>query len=396
MTNTIFSTKIHLIEMEKRFKKENSMVAIFFSLLLALSTGTFAATIKIGVVEPLSGGTATFGQENINGLKMALEKINNSTTLKGHKIELIVEDDKSDQIEATNAIRKLINVDKVLIVVGEVTSSNTLAMAPIAQEAKVPLISSAATNEKVTTVGNYISRTCFTDGFQGVVMAKFAYNTLKKRNTLIVVDNTSDYSKGLAKSFETEWLKLGGKLATTDELSYSQKDSDFSTLIRKMIRYKPDVVFLPGYYEEVGKILKQARALGLTVPFLGGDGWDSPKLVEIAGPKGILGNYISSHFAPDDVDPKIQEFVKEYLVRYKVKPGAMAALGYDVIGVIANAISRAKNLTSEELNKALISTQNYPGITGNITLDSNRNSRKSAVVLETTATGFVFNTKVNP
>jgi branched-chain amino acid transport system substrate-binding protein len=358
---------------------------------LLLTTAAFAE-VKIGIVIPTSGSIATFGQENLNGLKLAMKKIEKTSK---QKLTLVIEDDKSEAIEATNAIRKLLNVDKVSVVIGEVTSSNTLAMAPIAQENKVPLFSPAATNVKVTQVGNFVSRACFTDDFQGVVMAKFAVDVLKKKKGLIVIDNSSDYSKGLGSAFKAEFLKLGGKLVTDEELTYVQKDMDFQSLLRKIKRANPDVIFLPGYYQEAGLIIKQARALGINAPFLGGDGWDSPKIFEIAGP-AIKGNYISSHFAPDDQDPKVQAFVKDYIKAYKVQPGAMAALGYDAIGIVADAINRAKSTSAIDINNAIISTKNFPGVTGSITIDENRNSKKAAVVLETTTTGFVFKKKVNP
>jgi branched-chain amino acid transport system substrate-binding protein len=363
-------------------------LALMLSLLLI--GNTFAAEkIKVGAVLPMSGGVATFGQEDANGIKLALSK------MKTKNIELIIEDDKSEAIEATNAIRKLINVVKVAVVIGEVTSSNTLAMGPIAQGAKVPLFSPAATNAKVTMVGNFVSRACFTDDFQGVVMARFAVNDLKKKNAIILIDNSSDYSKGLAKSFSDEFLKLGGKFASKEELTYVQKDMDFQSLLRKIKRATPDVIFLPGYYTEVGLIIKQARALGITAPFLGGDGWDSPDLFKIGGP-AMKGNYISSHFAPDDKDPKVQSFVKDYEKAYKVKPGAMAALGYDSIAIVADAISRAKSTKPADINTALLATKNFSGVTGNISIDENRNAKKAAVVLETTESSFIFKNKVNP
>lgn len=345
--------------------------------------------VKVGAVLPVSGAIATFGQEDVNGIKLALSKMKNKN------IEFILEDDKSEAIEATNAIRKLINVDKVSVVIGEVTSSNTLAMGPIAQEAKIPLLSPAATNAKVTMVGNFISRACFTDDFQGVVMARFAVNDLKKKNAIILIDNSSDYSKGLAKSFSDEFVKLGGKFASKEELTYVQKDMDFQSLLRKIKRANPDVIFLPGYYAEVGLIIKQARSLGITAPFLGGDGWDSPDLFKIGG-NAMKGNYISSHFAPDDKDPKVQSFVKDYEKAYKVKPGAMAALGYDAIGIVADAISRSKSSKPADINAAILATKNYNGVTGSITIDENRNSKKAAVVLETTTNSFIFKNKVNP
>lgn len=352
------------------------------------------ADLKIGAVFPMTGPIATYGQESVNGMRMALEEIN-KTGIKGQKIELMVEDNKGEPVESANSARKLIHVNKVLAVIGSVASSNTLAQAPIAQEAKVPLMTPASTNPKVTQTGDFISRTCFTDDFQGVVMAKFAAENLKAKNAAIIVDNSSDYSKGLAKVFRTEFTRLGGKVIDT-EFSYQQKDTDFRTLLQKMRRVKPDVVFLPGYYAEVGLILKQAREMGISVSFLGGDGWDSPTLQELAGPEGIKNNYISSHFSPDDKDPKVQNFVNEYVKRYKQKPGAMAALGYDAMLVMAHAMTNAKALDHENLKNSINSTKNFTGVTGNITIDGDRNAQKSAVVLETTAAGNVFKQKVNP
>jgi branched-chain amino acid transport system substrate-binding protein len=371
--------------------QKHKILAILVTLIMSLPA-LGAESLKIGVVDPITGATATFGQENKNGLMMAAEKLKKTSK---KKFEIVVEDDKSEAIEATNAIRKLLNVDKVSVVIGEVTSSNTLAMAPIAQENKVPLFSPAATNVKVTQIGNFISRACFTDDFQGVVMAKFALDTLKKKKGLIIIDNSNDYSKGLASAFKAEFLKSGGKLASEENLTYVQKDTDFQSLLRKVKRANPEVIFLPGYYQEVGLIIKQARALGINAPFLGGDGWDSPKLFEIAGP-AIAGNYISSHFAPDDKDPKVQAFVKDYEKMFKTKPGAMAALGYDAIGIVVDAINRAKSTKSEDINAAILATKNYPGVTGSITIDENRNSKKAAVVLETTASDFILKNKVNP
>ncbi|MCO4794684.1 MAG: ABC transporter substrate-binding protein [Bacteriovoracaceae bacterium] len=364
-------------------------------------TTTKAATLSndeivIGAVFPMTGPIATYGQESVNGIKMALDKINKDGKLT-KKIKLIVEDNKGEPVDSSNAVRKLINIDNVHAIIGSVASSNTLAGAPIAQENKVPMMTPASTNEKVTQTGSFISRTCFTDAFQGVVMAKFAKETLSKSNAIIIVDNSSDYSKGLAKVFSDNFTKMGGKiLGAIDDYTYTQKDTDFRSLLRKVKRANPDVIFLPGYYTEVGLMLKQARQLGLNIPFLGGDGWDSPKLQELAGPEAIKGNYISSHFSPDDKDPTVQKFVKEYETNFKQKPGAMAALGYDGMLVMADALSRAGELSRENIAKAIIATANFTGITGNITIDSDRNAQKSAVVLETTAAGMVFKQKVNP
>ncbi len=374
----------------KKISMPHNLLAIMTTILLM--GHAVAADLKIGVVSPMTGATATFGQENVNGIKLAYEKLKKD---KGIKFDLIIEDDKSEAIESTNATRKLLSVDKVSVMIGAPTSSLALASAPIVQEAKIPFITPTATNARVTQVGNFITRACFTDDFQGVVMAKFAINTLKKTKGLTLIENTSDYSKGLAKAFSDEFTKMGGKMVNTEELTYAAKDTDFQSLLRKVKRANPDFVFIPGYYVEVGLIIKQARALGINVPFLGGDGWDSPKLFEIAG-DAVKGSFISNHFAPDDKSPVVQNFVKEYEKTYGTKPGSFAALGYDSLGIVADAMKRAKSLKPTDIRDALVATKNYQGITGTITFDENRNPKKSAVVLEATPSGYVFHSRVNP
>lgn len=357
------------------------------------STITPSSTeIVIGAVFPMTGPIATYGQESVNGMKMALKKIG---LIKGLKIRLIVEDNKGEPVESSNAVRKLINVDKVHAIIGSVASSNTLAGAPIAQQSGVPLMTPASTNESVTKTGDYISRTCFTDAFQGVVMAKFAAETLGKKRVLIITDSSSDYSKGLASVFKKKFEELGGEVVR-GTYTYVQKDTDFRSLLRKVKRQKPDVIWLPGYYTEVGLMLNQAKQMGMDLPFLGGDGWDSPTLQALAGAEGIKGNYISSHFSPDDEDPIVKNFVKEYKDTYGQRPGAMAALGYDGVLVMADALKRAKTLTHVAIRDALNSTKGLVGVTGTITIDSDRNAKKGAVVLETTAKGMKFKQKVSP
>jgi branched-chain amino acid transport system substrate-binding protein len=370
-------------------------MAHIMTILLALmlsSTLHAAPKVTIGAVFPMTGPIATYGQESVNGIRMALDKIKGEG---GPAIKLIVEDNKGEPLDSANSVKKLINIDKVHAVIGSVASSNTLAQAPIAQTAKVPLLTPASTNEEVTKKGDFISRTCFTDAFQGVVMAKFAKETLKKAKAAIIVDNSSDYSKGLSAVFKKEFTRLGGSIIA-DEFTYVQKDTDFKSLLRRVKRKRPDVIFLPGYYTEVGLMLKQARKMGMKQPFLGGDGWDSPKLQELAGPKGIQNNYISSHFSPDDTDPMVQAFVTEYVKRYKQKPGAMAALGYDGMLVLSKAISDANSTDANKIKNAIAKIKDFKGVTGTITIDKNRNARKSAVVLQTTAKGNIFAKKVSP
>jgi branched-chain amino acid transport system substrate-binding protein len=368
------------------------LVSIVFLALAQLSVAA-GKEIAIGAIFPMTGPIATYGQESVNGINLALKKINKSP-IHGKTIKIILEDNKGESVDSANAARKLIQVDHVTGILGSVASSNTLASAPIAQEEKIPLLTPASTNEAVTTTGDYIFRTCFTDAFQGMVMAKFATVTLKRKKAAIIVDLSSDYSKGLAKVFKEKFMEMKGTVIP-EEFSYNQKDTDFRTLLRKVARTNPDVIFLPGYYTEVGLILNQARQQGINIPFLGGDGWHSESLQKLAG-DGITGNYYSSHFSPDDTDPRVVSFVREYQAVYGTKPGAMAALGYDGIMVMADALSRTKNLDSNELKNALAAVKNFPGVTGMITLDKNRNAFKSAVVLETTKTGTIFKTKINP
>lgn len=365
----------------------------FFLSLIILGVHSAHAEIKLGAVFPMTGNSATFGQESVNGIKMALEEINKKG-IKGEKIRLIVEDDKGEPVESANGVRKLINVDKVIAILGSVASSNTLAGAPIAQEAQVPLLTPASTNEKVTEMGDFISRICFTDSFQGVVMAKFAAEKLKAKKAVVIVDSSSDYSKGLAQVFKQKFSSLGGTIVGGD-LAYQQKDMDFRTLLRKTQRANADVVFLPGYYQEVGLILNQARKQGITIPFLGGDGWDSPTLQKLAG-DGIKNSYISSHFSSDDQDSQVKSFVEQYSKKYQTRPGAMAALGYDSMMVMADALQRSKVFTSLALKEAINGTKNFKGVTGTITLDSKRNAVKSAVVLKMSPAGESFEEKVRP
>lgn len=370
------------------------LVSVMIALGMASSVSAAKTPVKVGSVFPMTGPIATYGQESVNGMELALEKIKKDKSF-NYNITLIKEDNKGEPVESGNAVKKLIDVDKVNIIVGSVASSNTLAGAPIAQSAGVPLLTPASTNEKVTEVGNFISRTCFTDAFQGVVMAKFAKNNLGKKKAAVVIDKSSDYSKGLAEVFTREFKKLGGEIID-DDFAYNQKETDFKSLVRRLKRARPDVIFMPGYYTEVGLMLRQARDLKLDVPFLGGDGWDSPKLAELAGPDGIKGNYISSHFSADDTDPKVQEFVKAYKARYKQTPGAMAALGYDGLLVVADALKRSGSASHKDLRDAINNTKGFVGVTGSITIDENRNAQKSAVVLETTMNGNVFKEKVSP
>ncbi len=336
-------------------------------------------TIKVGVYADLTGQTSSFGQSTKNGIELAVEEINNAGGVNGKKIELIVEDDQGRPEQAKTVVSKLINQDKVQAVLGEVASTNSLAAAPVAQEAKIPMITPSSTNPKVTEVGDYISRVCFIDPFQGSVMAKFAANTLKAKTAAILGDVNSDYSKGLTQFFEEEFTKLGGKVVAKE--AYTQNDPDFKGQLTKIRNLNPDVIYIPGYYGQVGIIAKQARELDMNMPLLGGDGWDSPELWKLGG-AALKNTYISNHYSAENPAPEIQNFVKAYKAKYNVDPDSLAALAYDAAKVLADAIKRAGGTDSAKLKDAINSTSNFPGVTGRITIDASRNAVKPAVVLE--------------
>ncbi len=358
-------------------------------------TASTGDTIRVGVYGDTTGATSSFGVSTKNGIALAFDEINAAGGVNGKKFEMVFEDDQGSPEKAKTVISKLINQDKVIAVLGEVASSNSLAAAPVAQEAKVPMITPSSTNPKVTQVGDYISRVCFIDPFQGSVMAKFAANTLKAKTAAVLGDNSSDYSKGLTQFFEQEFVKLGGTVITKQ--TYAQKDQDFKAQLTQMRDQKPDVIYIPGYYGEVGIIARQARELGMNQPLLGGDGWDSPELWKLGG-ESLKNAYISNHYSADNPAPEIQNFVKNYTAKFGVAPDSLAALAYDSAKVLADAIKRAGGTDSAKLKDAINATKGLAGVTGSITLDTDRNAVKPAVVLELTPaqSKFTFKESIYP
>lgn len=355
--------------------------------------GNSADEIVVGEYSSLTGGTATFGRSSDQGVQLAIEEINAAGGVIGKKIRVVVEDDQSKPEEARTAVLKLLKQDRVSAVLGEVASSRSLAAAPECQRAGVPMISHASTNPKVTQVGDYIFRICFIDPFQGSTMAKFAAQTLKAKNAAILRDVKNDYSVGLADFFRDEFIRQGGKILT--DVSYSEGDIDFKAQLTAIRAVKPEVVFVPGYYTEVGLIARQARELGLAVPLLGGDGWDSAKTLEIGG-DAVNGCYFSNHYAADDPNPAVQSFIKKFEAKYSEVPDAMAVLGYDSALVLADAIKRAGSVEGPKLRDAIAATKDFQGVSGTITIDKERNARKSIVVLKIEGGRFKFAQKVEP
>jgi branched-chain amino acid transport system substrate-binding protein len=267
----------------------------------------------------------------------------------------------------------------VALILGDVASSNSLAMAEKAQAAGVPMITPSSTNPAVTAKGDYIFRVCFIDPFQGFVMAKFARENLKLANVAVLQDNKSAYSIGLTDVFTRKFTEMGGKITGTE--SYSQGDTDYRAQLTAIKKTQPDGIYVPGYYSEVGVIARQARELGLKVPLMGGDGWDSEKLFELGG-TAIQGGYFSNHYSPDNPDPRIQKFVADYKAAYGGVPDALAALAYDAANVAVAALKKAPDTSGPAIRDAIAQTKDFPGIAGAVTLDENRNAVKPAVVLK--------------
>ena len=343
-----------------------------------------AGAIKIGAVLPLSGQTATYGEESLAGIKLALEELKEQD---GPKLELVFKDNKGDSTETAKLVSQLIKIDKVKAVLGSVASTNTLKGAKVAQEAGVPLMTPASTNVDITKKGEYVSRICFIDPVQGSVLAKLVLEDLKKKKAAIIVDKASDYSVGLAKAFRETFTKGGGEIV--GEESFTAGEADFSALITKVTELSPDVLFVPAYYGDVGPMLKQAGDRWKEIPVVAGDGIDSPDLYKLMG--SYTGDiYMSTHFAADDNDPKVQAFVKKYKGRYSKVPGAMAALGYDATMALHDSLKRAGSSDPAKLKDAINGISKLNGITGTITLNADRNAEKDVVILKVSPAGAKF------
>ena len=368
-------------------------LAAFAAVTLSCGKEGSKKEILVGEYGSLTGGIATFGISTRDGSQLAFDDVNAKGGVLGQKIKLLVEDDQSKPEEAGTVVNKLIHQDHAIAMIGHVASSHSLAAAPICQAEKVPMISPASTNPRVTQVGNYIFRVCFLDTFQGAVMAKFALDTLKVKKVAILVDVRSDYSVGLQTFFGQAFKKLGGEIVA--EQSFSQGDSDFRAQLTAIKASNPEAIYVPGYYTEVGTIVHQARELGITVPFLGSDGWDSPKLWEIGG-TALNGCYFSNHYATDDPNPVVQKFVNDYKAKYKQLPDALAALAYDAARILADAMQRAGSTDGEKVRNAIASTKDFPGVTGQISINEERNAIKTAVIVKVENGKYLLTETIKP
>jgi branched-chain amino acid transport system substrate-binding protein len=355
--------------------------------------GGSTGPIVVGYYGDLSGRTSNFGQSTKNGVEMAADEINKVGGINGRQIQILSEDDEGRPEKAATVVTKLIDQDRVIALLGEVASGNTLAAAPKAQAAKVPMISPSSTNPAVTQVGDYIFRVCFIDPFQGEVMAKFAANTLKAKRAAIMLDFNSPYSRGLTDFFESSFTKLGGQIL--NKQSYTQGDRDYKGQLTAIRATNPDVIYVPGYYGEVGVIAKQAKQLDIKAPLLGGDGWDATQLWDLGG-DSLNGDFISNHYSVDDPSPAIRKFVADYKARHGKVPDALAALGYDAMRVLGEAIKRAGTTEEPKLRDAIAQTQNFPGVTGTISIDAQRNAVKPAVVLKLQDRKYIYQETIYP
>jgi branched-chain amino acid transport system substrate-binding protein len=358
--------------------------AVLGAVFVLVTTGCNAGSsneILIGHYASLTGSEATFGKSTDNGIQLAVAEINEAGGVNGKKIKVIPYDDKGDAREAGVAVTRLVTRDGVTAVLGEVASGLSLVGAPICQENGGPMVSPSSTNPSVTEVGDMIFRVCFIDTFQGLVCAKFAreHERMKAEKAAILFDQATPYSVGLGEEFAKHFTALGGQIVARE--AYTQGDQDFSAQLNKIRGFDPQVIFVPGYYTEVGNIALQARRLGIDVPLLGGDGWDSAKLGEIAG-NAIDGSFYANHYSHEDPSPRVQNFIQKYDQEFGGTPDGLAALGYDAARILAEAMKRASSLSGAEIAAELAKTKDFDGVTGRISIDEHRNAVKPAVILE--------------
>ena len=367
--------------MRTNMKRILPSLTVMASLLMtfACQPSSNANKVRIGVFMSLTGSTANFGISSTNGIKMAADEINAAGGINGKQVELNIQDDRSDAQEAATIVTKFVTQDAVHAILGEVASSRSIAAAPIAQNAKIPMLTPSSTNPEVTRKGDYIFRSCFIDPVQGAAIAQFAARTLGAKRAAIMVDRKNDYSTGLEKFIGQTFTKLGGEIVLTQ--SYQEGDQDFNAQLTSIKGSNPEVIFVPGYYNDVGLIAKQARDKGMNVPLLGGDGWDAVQLYKIGG-TALNGSFFSNHYSPYDTDPQVQKFVTNYKARYNSLPDALAATAYDAAHIMFDAIKRANSLDGKAIRDALAATKDFPGVTGKVTFNENRDAVKPIVMIE--------------
>lgn len=371
---------------------------IISALFAACSTPAATNEIKIGINYELSGAAATYGQGSVEGIELAIEQLNAAGGINGKKIVPVKYDNKSEPAEATTLANKLITQDKVIAILGPATTGAFKAEIPVGNKNKVPVASGSATADDVTVtkagVQEYAFRVCFSDSFQGTVMANYALNNLSAKKAVIIMDSSSDYGTGLAKNFKDTFTAAGGTIVA--EEAFVANDTDFNAILTKIKGQSFDVIYITGYYNEAGLIIKQARAQGINVPVLGADGFDSPVLLELAGASALNDVYFTNHYSSLDEDPAVVKFIADFKAKYNKEPNAFNALGYDLAKFVADAVGRAEALNGEAVKKALEATEDFAGITGTLSVDENHNPVKSIVVIGLKDGVQATSLKVNP
>ncbi len=372
-------------------KKVFMGTVICFSIFLLSGLSVAADTIKIGAYLPMTGAVAAYGQDAWNGIQLAKGM---KATVLGKKVELLLVDTKSDKIESANAVSRLIEKEKVVAMIGEMISGNTMAGAPIAEKAKIPSIAPTATNPLVTQGKKYVFRVCFIDPVQGDIAAKYAFNTLKARRAALIVDRSQDYCVGLGKFFKDAFIKLGGQIVA--ETYCVTEDKDFSAQLSTIKPTNPDVLYAPNYYSPVALFTKQARELGLKAPVLSGDGAQADELIQIGG-KEVEGVAFTGHFHAKAATTKLaKEFMARWQKKYKAEPNAFHALGADAYFVLLDAISRAKSTKGEAIRAALATTKDFEAISGKLSIGEDGNAVKPMVIMVVKNGKFDYLTTVNP
>lgn len=375
--------------MMKRFAKTGYLLVLLIcmaGLVAGCSDSAGKGDIKIGMVYELTGSTASYGTSAANGAKLAFKEINANGGVLGKQLQIITADNKGEPSESANAMTKVITQDRVVAVTGFTVSSCGIAASVVAEDNKIPFVAAATVNPKVTVdertgkVKDYTFRACFIDSFQGTVGANFALTSLKARTAAILIDNSSDYSKGLSRVFKDVFTSKGGQIVA--EQAYLQKDQDFKSTLTAIKAQNPELLYIPGYYEDVGKIIKQARELGITVPILGGDAWDSPKLAELGGAQALNNTYFTNFYSVEDKNPVSNSFIEAYKKEYGQLPDSMAAMGYDAANLLIDAIKRANSTESAKIREALSTTKNFKSVSGDMALNATHDAVRGVVIME--------------
>lgn len=358
----------------------------------AAGCGKKSDEIQVGAFLSLSGSDSTFGTDTRDGIELAVEEVNAAGGVKGKKVKVLYEDDKSTTQEASQKVRQLIDRDKVVAILGEVASSRSLAGGLIANTSHVPMVTPSSTAVEVTQGREWVFRTCFTDDQQGKVAARFVYNELKKKKVGVFYAAQDTYSSGLARSFRDEIKKLGGEIAI--DKGYQKGETNYTTYLNELKAANPEIIFVPNYYNEMVQIARQAKQAGIPGSmFVGGDGWDSANLIEGAGAE-LEGAYFTNHYAPDVPWPNSKKFLASFQGKYKHEPSSLSAQGYDATRLLFDAVGRATEVTPDAIRKALSETKDFQGATGTMTMDKDRNANKPIVIVKITNKKFTYASQV--